>query len=103
MMKNSSPTQLNQIFNVLNENNKIMENSQKSACMAGLDDLNELEPTMFTHTAFGLTKLTPRVVFVNTPSIETHTHADYSQNQITSVQPAPTQIDSQDQNQVPLV
>ncbi|KAH0773131.1 hypothetical protein KY290_010268 [Solanum tuberosum] len=35
MMKNSSPTQLNQIFNVLNDNNKIMENSQKSACMAG--------------------------------------------------------------------
>uniref|UniRef100_M1DAA2 Integrase core domain containing protein n=1 Tax=Solanum tuberosum TaxID=4113 RepID=M1DAA2_SOLTU len=121
MMKNSSPTQLNQIFNVLNENNKIIENSQKSACMAGLDEANELEPTMFTHTDDGLT---PCVVFRNmvqtdqhgvddtadhdsfittAPSIETHTHANYSQNQITSVQPAPTQIDSQDQNQVPLV
>lgn len=35
MMKNSSPTQLNQIFNVLNETNKTMENSQKNICMAG--------------------------------------------------------------------
>ncbi|KAK6804246.1 hypothetical protein RDI58_002030 [Solanum bulbocastanum] len=35
MMQNSSPTQLNQIFNVLNESNKMMEDLHKGAYMAG--------------------------------------------------------------------
>lgn len=43
MVRNSSPTHLNQIFNLLNENNKMMKEPQKGAYMEGNHSISSLK------------------------------------------------------------
>ncbi|KAG5618630.1 hypothetical protein H5410_018454, partial [Solanum commersonii] len=101
-MQNSSPTQLTQIFNVLNDNNQMMEDPHKGSYMAE----DELTPCVIFQTVVQNDtanrddeNTNPSSLIVNEhadlspcatteqPYTTTHDHYSLDQNQVSSVQP----------------